>query len=262
MSDKYSAKRWYIKACRYLLGRQYLRVMAGPLKGYLWSTRSSYEYLMGNYEDRETMKKFISWLQPGSVLYDIGGSIGYYALTANRFISTGKICSFEPSPGARKIFEEHTRLNKELITNDNITLLPFAVSDSRKQVEFSDSHIQKDGNTYIQGSSVFTGAKNKITVQCCSIDGLIKQGYDRPDIIKIDVEGAEYDVLQGAIDTLQQCKPYILLATHDYHLPGVKDKCVNLLQQLGYILKHTGSHNKQLAGLDDYIAVHKSRLTI
>ena len=51
-----------------------------------------------------------------------------------------------------------------------------------------------------------------------------------------------------------------LLFDNDCHLPGVKDKCLQLLQQLGYRLQHTGSHNKQLAGLDDYIAVHESRL--
>ena len=234
--------------------------MAGPLKGYLWSTASSYEYILGNYEDPATEAVFLSWLKPGSVFYDIGGNVGYHALTANRFITSGRIYSFEPLPAVRKIFETHIELNKKRISSDNISLLPFAISDSEKQVGFSDNPSRQEGNTYIKGSVVFTGAENKITVQCYSIDGLLKQGYDKPDIIKIDVEGAEYDVLQGALNTLQQHKPGILLATHDYHLPGVQEKCVHFLQQLGYRLKHTGSYNKQLEGLDDYIAIHESRL--
>jgi FkbM family methyltransferase len=233
--------------------------MDGPLKGYLWSSACSYEYILGNYEDPETMKTFLSWLKPGSVFYDLGANVGYYALIANRLIDSGKIYSFEPSPAARELFEKHTMINKGLITNNNITLLPFAISDAEKKIEFSNNTVQQEGNTYIKTSGVFTEAEETISVQCHSIDGLMKQGYSKPDMIKIDVEGAEFDVLKGAVETLKQYKPDILLATHDCHLPGVKDRCLDLLRQLGYELKHTGRHNKQLEGLDDYIAIHQSR---
>lgn len=253
-------KRWYIKICRYFFGQKYLRVMAGPLKGYLWTTASSYEYILGNYEDPAAMKAFLSWLKTDAVFYDIGANIGFHALTANRFITTGKIYSFEPLPSARNKFEKHISLNKKFILHNNINLLPFAVSNAEKQVEFSNSNVKTEGNTFIKESPVFIETDNKITVQCYSIDDLIKQGFGKPDIIKIDVEGAELYVLQGALNTLQQYKPNILLATHDCHLAGVKDKCVDFLQQLGYHLKYTGSHNKHLEGLDDYIAIHHSKL--
>ena len=260
MLNKNFIKRWYIKICRYLFFQKYLPVMAGPLKGYLWSTAGSYEYILGNYEDPAALKTFLSWLKTNTVYYDVGANIGFHSLTANRFITTGKIYSFEPLPSARNQFEKHISLNKKFIRDNNIKLLPFAVSDTAKQVEFSNSKIAMDGNTYIKESPVFTGAAKKIIVQCYSIDGLLEQGYDKPDIIKIDVEGAEYDVLRGAINALQEYKPNILLATHDCHLPGVQESCVVFLKQLGYQLKHTGSHNKQLDGLDDYIAIHQSKL--
>lgn len=234
--------------------------MAGPLKGYRWSTTGSYEYILGNYEDPKTIDTFLSWLKPASVFYDLGANAGYFTLMANRVITEGKIYAFEPSPAARQLFEEHLKLNSAKITADNISLLPFAISDAENQIEFSDSNIQKEGNTYIKGSPIFSGTENKITVQCYSVDGLQQQGFERPDVMKIDVEGAEYDVLQGAVNTLQRYKPCILLATHDCHLPGVQVKCVQLLKQLGYIVKHTGNYNKQMDGLDDYIAIHPERL--
>jgi FkbM family methyltransferase len=215
---------------------------------------------MGNYEDPEVLKTFLSWLKTGSVYYDIGSNTGFYALTANQVIQSGKIYAFEPLLSVRQTFEDHIKLNSKLMGNNNISLLPFAIADAEKQVQFSNNIMQTDGNTYIKESPVFSSAKNKITVQCYSLDGLLQQGYDKPDIIKIDAEGAEYDILQGAANSLQQYKPNILLATHDWHLPGVKDKCVNFLQQLGYHLQHTGYYNKQLEGLDDYIAIHQSRL--
>lgn len=253
-------KRGYIKLSRYLLQRRFMPVMKGPLKGYAWSTASSYEYLLGNYEDPETIKTFLSWLKPDSVFYDLGGNAGFYSLLANRVISTGRIYSFEPSPAAQEVFQQHVKRNSRFIQHQNIRLLPYALSDAEKQVEFSNDSLQQDGNTYITASPVFDNAEGFLTIPCYSVDGLLTLKYDKPDVIKIDVEGAELDVLKGAIQTLQQYKPNILLATHDCHLPGVKDKCVAFLQQLGYRLTHTGNHNKQLVGLDDYIAVHESRL--
>ncbi len=234
--------------------------MSGPLKGYLWSTSSSYDYILGDYEDPETLKLFLSWLKPDTVYYDIGSNIGFHALTANRVIKTGKIYAFEPMPAVREIFKKHISLNSKLIMSNSIELLPIAISNKAGQVQFSNDLLHQDGNTYIKESYVFSGAKNKITVNCQSIDGLIEQGYKKPGVIKIDVEGAEYDVLLGAKNTLQQYQPHILLATHDCHLPGVQQKCVNFLQELGYQLQHTGMYHVYTTGLDNYIAIHKSKL--
>ena len=234
--------------------------MAGPLKGYLWTTSSSYDYILGSYEDAKTVDTFCSWLKPDTVFWDLGGNVGFYALMANRFIGTGKIYSFEPIPFVRSIFEQHVELNKKHIQHDNINILPFAISDHEREVAFSNDINQRDGNTYIKTAENFTNAKDSIIVKCHSIDELLKQGYDAPDIIKIDVEGAELDVLNGAINMLKQYKPNILLATHDCHLPGVNARCVQLLQELGYNVKHTGHYHKHLPGLDDYIAVHQTKL--
>jgi FkbM family methyltransferase len=233
--------------------------MAGPLKGYLWSTSGSYDYILGEYEDPKTLKLFLTWLKPDSVFYDIGSNTGFHALTANSIISTGKIYAFEPLPAMREIFEKHISLNKKLMISNCISLSPMAVSNRAGQVEFSNDIEHREGNTYIKDSYVYAEAKNKITVACQSIDGLLALGYQKPDIIKIDVEGAEYDVLEGAANTIQNYHPHILLATHDCHLPGVRDKCVHFLQQLGYQVVHTGKYNKYMDGLDDYIAIHKSK---
>ena len=122
-------KRWYIKICRYLFGQKYLRVMAGPLKGYLWTTTSSYEYILGNYEDPETMNSFLSWLKDDTVYYDIGSNICFYALTANQVINTGKIYAFEPMPAIREIFENSTcpSLFKMATGNSFILLLKISL---------------------------------------------------------------------------------------------------------------------------------------
>lgn len=55
-------------------------------------------------------------------------------------------------------------------------------------------------------------------------------------LIKTDVEGGEYDVMSGSENTIIQYIPSIILATHDFHLLRVKDKCLNFLFAKGYLL--------------------------
>jgi len=234
--------------------------MAGPLKGYLWTTGSSYDYILGTYEDSQVTETFYSWLRPDAIFYDLGANVGFYALMANRVISTGKIYCFEPMPSLRSIFEQHIALNKKHIQHNNIEILPFAISDQQKEIRFSINSKWQDGNTYISSSEAYTGAEDTIIVKCYSIDELVKQGFKAPGIMKIDVEGAELDVLKGAAETLKKYKPHIILATHDWHLPGVKDQCLLFLRDLGYTVKKTSHHNKDIPGLDDYIAVHDDNL--
>ena len=235
--------------------------MSGYLKNYLWTTKRSYEYILGTYEDPKTQQRLISWCKKDAVFYDIGANVGYHAFIANLFITDGRVYSFEPIPANISLFNQHLALNKEEMPDHNISLLTFAISDKEKEVQFSNNETATDGNTYITSSQVYKQADKILTVQCFSIDSLLEKAYEPPTILKIDVEGAELDVLKGAVNTLTTYKPNILLATHDCHLPGIKEKCVSFLTNLGYVLEHTGDHNKQIAGLDDFIAVHRDNLS-
>ena len=259
MNLKKKISFFIIKIDRYLLKKKFISIFDGPLKGYKWSTAYNYEYLTGDYEDKDIMDTFCSWLQPDTVLYDLGANVGYYAFIANRYISNGQIYSFEPLPANIAVFESHLRLNKTKLSHNSIELLPYAVADADKEVVFSNNDKAIEGNTYIDSVMHADSSKN-LVVKCFSIDSLINQGYKKPGVMKIDVEGAEYDVLRGAEQTLRTCMPNILLATHDCHLPGVQQQCVDFLQNLGYELTKLKSHNKAIPGLEDYIAIHRNKV--
>lgn len=256
MSFVNTLRSYYIKFNRYVLRRKFIPVMAGPLKGYLWSTAYNYDYLTGEYEDKETLGTFYSWLKPDTVFYDLGANVGYYAFMANQVISNGSIYSAEPIPENIAVFRSHMELNRQKIRHQNIHLLTCAISDEEKEVYFSNDQSRIEGNTYVGKNANGHIPGSQLLVQCHSVDGLVKKGYPAPDIIKIDVEGAEYDVLRGARHTLETKKPRIMLATHDYHLPGVQQQCKDLLKSLGYQLTVVPGHNKIYQGLDDFIAVH------
>ncbi len=230
-------------------------IMAGPLQGYLWNTSSNYDYLLNEYENEHTLKQFYSWLNSETVFYDLGANVGYYSFLANRYITSGTIYGFEPIPYNVALFKKHCELNHRMIKHENIEILPFAITDRDGQLSISHDQAAIEGNTYIVSPHITVS--DKITVECRSIDGLIKEGFKAPDVIKIDVEGAEYDVLKGAKATIEKYKPNILLATHDCHLPGVQQQCKDFLEALGYRLTHLPTYNKYISGLDDYIAIHE-----
>lgn len=241
-------QKWFIKCCRYVLRTRFLPCFAGPLKGFYWSTSSNYDFLTGTYESPETVNEFVSWLNPRTVFYDLGANAGYYSLIAARYISKGAVFAFEPVPAHRTLMEEHLKRNTGKF-HAVIKLFPFAVTSSRQMLHFS--------NTKAEGASYIKQGKKDLHVQGISLDEFVAEGHPPPDIIKIDVEGAELDVLKGSLEILNKYRPRLLLATHDSHLPGVRQDCIDLLHQLGYKLKHTGSYNKNHEGLDDYIAEHE-----
>lgn len=252
------AKKWYIKICRYVFRQKYMTIMSGVLKGYKWPTDRSYEYIIGNNEDESVLSEFCSWFKDDSVFYDLGSNIGYYSFMANTIIKNGKIYAIEPSTFNNVLFKKLVQLNSKKISQNNILLKEFAISDKEKTVSFSDDIYLAEGNAIVSEETNFTA--NTIQVKCYSIDELIKMNYAPPTVIKIDIEGAEYDALVGARNTLLKYKPNLLLATHNCLVPMIKEKCISFLEEIGYVIKHTGYHNKTKEGLDDYIAIYKQKI--
>ena len=253
-------KRAWIKLARYGLRQKFLPIMGRPLRGYRWTTSRAYEYLLGTHESPEVIERFLSWLAPESVFYDVGANVGYFSFLASTVIHSGHVIAFEPMAANLAIFEEHLRLNSRRNGASKIELLPYAVADCAKTVEFTNHPRFTGSNTYVDSSFLGTEVA-RVQVQCCSVDDLVAAGRPAPTVLKIDVEGAEFDVLRGAAKTIKATLPHILIATHDVHLPGVDRQCTEFLQSLGYQLSHTGAFNHRMDGLADYTAVHPSRGT-
>lgn len=71
-------------------------------------------------------------------------------------------------------------------------------------------------------------------VPCSTLDDQVEQLALKPDFIKIDTEGHEYQVLLGAQNTLREDKPRLLV---EFHTADLHDKCVSLLESLGYVVE-------------------------
>jgi len=141
------------------------------------------------------------------VVFDVGANFGYLTLVWARSISKeGKVIAFEPNANVNKTLTKTIRANR---LENTITLENYALGAEEKVIE-----LFLDNTTSNVVQSENSGATAK--VQMTSIDQYIsKQGIERCDLIKIDVDGIELDILNGSIETLKQFKPIYIVETND-----------------------------------------------
>ena len=161
---------------------------------------------------------------PGTEILDIGANIGYNALM---FSDYGPVYAFEP------IFHKIVKLN---IENNKlkhvIHSVPIALSDKSEVVSmYMANSVKNTGLRNYGGTSIYTDEgtdySTETKVDCHRLDDIYK---GRVSFIKIDVEGHELQVLEGARDTIKRDLPTILIEIHEYD----ESKVPSLLKELGY----------------------------
>lgn len=225
----------------YPSGRK-VRIKSRYGKGlYFWLDRHTDNgFILGFYE-QGLAEILYQNIERNSVFYDLGAHWGYFSILASKCVGTrGKVYAFEP------MLQNFARLKQNVCINniDNITLLNLAVSDKTKTIRFSNS-TNTFANSYIN-----VGKEDSVEVMAIGLDQYISENaLPPPDFIKIDVEGAESDVLNGAKDLIKNHRPIIHLSTHDIHLQGVDEKCQLWMQNAGYTMNKLSFKD----GIVDYI---------
>lgn len=140
--------------------------------------------------EKEYVISLAETLAPEDIFYDIGSSIGLNSIIAAKKINKGKVISFEPDPENLDKLEKNYKLNK--LTNYQI--VNFAVGDAKNKLKLYTA----GSNGFSPSLQKVNGIDSFIEVNVDSIDNLIKKGIiPLPDIVKVDVEGAELMVLRG-----------------------------------------------------------------
>jgi FkbM family methyltransferase len=230
-------RAFYLLALKRLLGKKIisLHVMGGPLRGYRWrfGSRTNNEMILGTWEP-EMQDIFSRYIEPGHVVYDLGAHQGFLSALAGKIVgNNGNVYSFEPFPYNFQFLRDNINLNHPC----NVTLFAAAVSDKAGTLAFSNS-IHDTANTYLKQSPEFND--NVLQVKAVSLDELLEDKTIRPpDFIKIDVEGAELDVLHGAQKLFSSYNPVVYLETHNVHNAGVDQRCLDWFNERGYAIKET-----------------------
>ena len=147
-------------------------------------------------------------LQPGMTFLDIGANIGYFSIFAAQKVGeAGKVIAFEPGQRNGALLAMSVALNHL----NNVEIYPFAVSDVDETVIY-DSLVGSNGIVTRGIDLAAMQAQNlahRTLVRAVSLDRVLRD-VERIDVIKIDIEGAEYRALLGAQDLLNRHKPLIV----------------------------------------------------
>lgn len=180
-----------------------------------------------------------------SVFYDVGGNCGYYSLLATGAFKLIHI--FEPSEKSCKIIELNMKINKL----SNYQVNNFALSNVNSFVNFFE--YSSSGNDSLIKRSIPKNHELKLKkinkVPTKTLDTFIKEGASKPDMIKIDVEGAELFVLQGGIDLLKSSNPTLII---EYSQDTCRDagyereNIAELLKSCGYQIFGISEDNKTI----------------
>lgn len=165
-------------------------------------------YFFNRFEPRQE-EAFASLVAPSSVVFDVGANMGIYSLLAAR---KGARCyAFEPSTRARRLLERNIVQNG---FSERITALPIAVSGSDGEVNFYEGRSGNWGVGKIFSFAGTTQRDESYVVQSFTLDTLARR-FGVPDIVKMDIEGAEHFALQGCDELLrsEDC-PYFLVELH------------------------------------------------
>lgn len=201
-----------------------MTVRAGINRGRKWIVGSGvHGCWLGHYEsDKQDVVRRI--VQPGMNVIDLGAHAGFYTLAFSGLVENrGHVWAFEPFAVNAANLHRHFRLNSIA----NVTLVQVAVSDASGIAGFNVASNTSMG-------SLGDGAGSPYLVPCASLDDLLGSGLIAvPDVVKMDVEGAESRVLCGARQLLSRKKTVWLISLHGREQ---KRLCAQLLREAGYLI--------------------------
>jgi FkbM family methyltransferase len=199
-------------------------------------------------------------LKPGHVFFDVGSHHGWDSMWALPLVgSAGSVVSFEPSPANLSILRWHNSRNHF----PQWTIVPKAVSDINAQKEFflvdsGDSPMNSlttggPGTPFMSGRDI-----RKTAMQTITVDAFCSEFGRKPDVVKIDVEGAELLVLYGATELLREHCPTIILAVHPSWLPvgHSPEQLFRLLTDLGYRIHDAQGCSVQYLQEGEYLCLN------
>ncbi len=156
----------------------------------------------GGYEsDLLTMCHHL--IDESSTIFDVGGNAGWYTINFAKSIKNAKLYVFEPLPKTFDLLQRNLQLNKI----EDVHLFNHGLSNEEEDLIFyyypdCSANASMADLTHHEGTT-------KITCQVKRLDDVVAAEKISVDFIKVDVEGAELFVFQGALETLQRDQPIV-----------------------------------------------------
>jgi FkbM family methyltransferase len=202
-------------------------IQSGAGKGLRFNAGSTNAgYILGTTEpDLQAALKAL--VTPGMSVFDVGANVGFFTVISARLVgANGKVIAFEPLPANVELLRHNAALNAfahAAVRNEALGratgTAPFIVSDTPTWGRLASA-------------GELPSEVGRIEVPLRTLDSLLfdePASVPRPDLIKIDVEGAEADVLAGAARVLREARPILLIELH-----GTNAAIADALEKLEY----------------------------
>jgi FkbM family methyltransferase len=174
------------------------------------STGAVFEVLFTGAWEPEVSRALTLAVKQGMTVIDIGAHIGYYTLLFAKCVGPGgHVFSFEPVPGNFALLRKNVQLNNlaQVQTSNQ------AVYSRAGEITISVPDDQPNSGN---GSVCLDKGVRQFSVNAVSLDAFCEEFLIRPDVLKMDVEGAEYEVLVGAQRVIAQFRPKLLIELHHF----------------------------------------------
>ena len=195
----------------------WVQIQSGLSKGVWMHLRLPREALLWSGEhEPEVQNAILAKVGPGAVVYDIGAHVGTMALGAALLVGDlGLVIAFDGDP------ENITRLEEHCARNglENRLRVVHAAVWSRTAIDGigfrrgatarSQGGVQADGNRPVLGTG------EVIRVPAVTLDDFIGAEVPQPQLVKIDVEGGEYEVLRGGKKLFATQRPVVIVEVHN-----------------------------------------------
>lgn len=169
------------------------------------------------------------YVKQGSVAVDVGANVGFITGLLSRLVGpSGAVHSFEPSPTT------HRKLVALVAQNNFVNVATHNVGCSDEEGELRLNLMESSGNSSLRSADEITGNVKEVqVVKVVVLDEYLGERLSRLDLIKIDTEGFEDRVLNGARRLLRRFKPvvYIELAAE---FRDSSERAVRILKEEGY----------------------------
>ena len=154
------------------------------------------------------IEKVISKLvQKSETFIDVGANVGFYSCLAAALNPSISIYAFEPNPKVR--IKLATNLNKNNFSG-RVSVLTFGLSNTSKISEFYVPPLSGTAAGSLRELHPEEGESEKFSVSVKPLDQILSE-IENLDLIKMDIEGAEFEALQGARDLIEKHKPVIIV---------------------------------------------------
>jgi FkbM family methyltransferase len=203
--------------------------------------------------EKEQLSAFLRELRTGDVVWDVGSFVGIFSLFASKAVgSSGKVYAFEPEPHTSALLQRNCELNSA----HNVKIVNAALSDTDGGGEiFSANEGANAIHSLKPGGAT---ASKGLSIKLRRGDSLVNAvEADVPNVIKMDIEGAELLAFKGLKETLAKpaCR-FVFLELHHQDLPrfGARSEDVlSFMQQVGFEVRQ-----KIERGTESHVFFHKT----